>query len=123
MKVSEKDPFMNKPKQIWKATHHPAVTTAELMGSLEPYETRKPTTSNEFIRFTDQDRRYYHETEEMKRNASFNNNQKRQHLTMSNPDEALKINRLRKELSQSKNLTQVDNDFHLFEAATNKHFN
>jgi len=82
MAVSDKDPFMNKPKQPWRATHAPTATTNELMGSLEPYETRVPTQNNEFIRYTDQDRRYYHETEEMKRNASFNNNQKRQHMTM-----------------------------------------
>ena len=42
---------------------------------------------------------------------------------MSNPDEANKINRLRKELSRSRHLTEVEDDFHLFEAATNKHFN
>ena len=65
MQVSDKDPFMNKPKQIWKATHQPAPTTEELMSSLEPYETRKPTSGSEFVRFTDQERRYYQETEEM----------------------------------------------------------
>ena len=42
---------------------------------------------------------------------------------MSNPDEALKINRLKKELSASRHLTEVASDFHLFEHATNKHFN
>ena len=42
---------------------------------------------------------------------------------MSNPDEAIKINRLRKELSKSDNLTSVDDEFHIFEQLTNKHFN
>ena len=44
-------------------------------------------------------------------------------MAMSNPDEAVKINRLRKELSKSRGLTEVEDDFHLSEAATNKHFN
>ena len=93
------------------------------MESLEPYETRKPTEGNWFERFTDQERRYYNETEEMKRKASFNINQKKQLQAMADPNEAVKINRLRKELSRSKGLTDVDDDFHLFEAATNQHFN
>ena len=93
------------------------------MESLEPYETRKPTETNWFERFTDQERRYYQETEEMKRKASFNHNSKRQQQALSDPQEAVKINRLRKELSRSKGLTEVEDDFHLFEAATNKHFN
>lgn len=114
---------MNKPKPIWRAIHKPIATTAELMGSLEPYETRKHTIGTEFGRFTDQERRYYHVTEEMKRNASFNNNQKRQNEMMANPDEAIKIHRLRKELSRSNYLTLVDDDHRLFEEATNKHFN
>ena len=42
---------------------------------------------------------------------------------MSNPEEAEKIDRLRKELSASRHLTDVTDDFHLFEQATNKHFN
>ena len=42
---------------------------------------------------------------------------------MSNPDEAIKINRLRKELSKSDNLTSVDDEFHIFEQLTNNHFN
>ena len=42
---------------------------------------------------------------------------------MSDPNEASKINRLRKELSRSNNLTVVENEFKMFEAATNKHFN
>ena len=42
---------------------------------------------------------------------------------LSNPDEANKINRMRKELSLSNNLTQAGDDCHLFEMATNKHFN
>jgi len=65
---------MNKPKPVWRAIHKPIATTEDLMASLEPYETRKHTQGSEFVRFTDQDRRYYHESEEMKRNASFNNN-------------------------------------------------
>ena len=93
------------------------------MESLEPYETRKYTETNWFERFTDQERRYYQETEEMKRKASFNHNTKRQQKAMSDPSEAVKINRLRKELSNSRGLTEVENDFHLFEAATNKLFN
>ena len=43
--------------------------------------------------------------------------------TLNNPEEAIKINRLRKDLSGDRSLTQVDNDFALFEMATNKHFN
>ena len=43
--------------------------------------------------------------------------------TLANPEEAEKINRLRKELSASRVLTEVPNEFHIFEAATNKHFN
>jgi len=44
-------------------------------------------------------------------------------MAMADPYESVKINRLRKELSRSNYLTEVDDDFHLFEAATNKHFN
>ena len=106
---------MNKPKPIWRAVHRPIATTEELMESLEPYETRKHTETNWFERFTDQERRYYQETEEMKRKASFNHNTKRQQQAMSDPLEAVKINRLRKELSNSRGLTEVENDFHLFE--------
>ena len=43
MKVSEKDPFMNKPKQIWRGFHKPIASTKELMASLEPYDARKKT--------------------------------------------------------------------------------
>ena len=43
--------------------------------------------------------------------------------TLANPDEAIKINRMKKELSTSRDLTEVTEDFHLFEMATNKHFN
>ena len=42
---------------------------------------------------------------------------------MSKPEEASKIRRLRKELSNSQGLTEIDSEFHLFENATNKHFN
>ena len=43
--------------------------------------------------------------------------------TLADPAEALKITRLREELSGSRTLTDVADDFHLFEMATNKHFN
>ena len=43
--------------------------------------------------------------------------------TLANPEEATKIRRLAKELSSSRHLTEVIDDFHLFEASTNKHFN
>ena len=42
---------------------------------------------------------------------------------LNNPEEAMKLSRLRKDLSGDRSLTQVDNDFALFEMATNKHFN
>ena len=53
MTVSDKDPFMNKPKTIWKAMHRPAPSTDELMSSLEPYETRKMTEGDWGQRFND----------------------------------------------------------------------
>lgn len=43
MKVSDKDPFMNKPKSLWKGFHAPIASTSEIMESLEPYETRRLT--------------------------------------------------------------------------------
>jgi len=43
--------------------------------------------------------------------------------TLADPHEANKINMLRRELSGSRSLTEVADDFHLFEMATNKHFN
>lgn len=43
--------------------------------------------------------------------------------TLADPLEANKITRLRDELSGSRTLTEVADDFHLFEMATNKHFN
>lgn len=43
--------------------------------------------------------------------------------TLADPVEAIKLYRLQKELSQSNNLTEVSDEFHLFEMATNKHFN
>ena len=78
MKVSERDPFMNKPKQIWRGFHRPIASTEELMESLEPYETRRQTEGPCFERFTDQDRRYYCPAEKEKRQSSENLNQKRQ---------------------------------------------
>ena len=97
---------MNKPKQIWKPFHKPIASTDEVMSSLEPYETRKMTEAPYFNRFTDQEKRYYVEHEEKERlQASLN--QKRQMQTLSNPEEAIKINRLRHELSDSKFLTEV----------------
>ena len=41
LQISEKDPFMNKPKPVWRGFHKPPTTTGEIMESLEPYETRK----------------------------------------------------------------------------------
>lgn len=43
MQVSEKDPFMNKPKPVWRGFHKPIASTNELMATLKPYETRRPT--------------------------------------------------------------------------------
>ena len=42
---------------------------------------------------------------------------------MANRDEAVKILRVRAELSSSRNLTEVIDNFHSFEVATNKAFN
>ena len=42
---------------------------------------------------------------------------------MANRDEAVKILRVRAELSSSRNLTEVLDNFHSFEVATNKAFN
>ena len=53
MQVSEKDPFMHKPKPVWKPLHKPIASTSEIMESLEPYETRKQTEGTQFERFTD----------------------------------------------------------------------
>lgn len=58
-KPSERDPFMNKPKQVWRGIHRPPTNTEELMQHLEPYETRKKTEADSMERFRDQDRRYY----------------------------------------------------------------
>ena len=65
LKVSEKDPFMNKPKSLWKGFHKPIASTTEIMESLEPYETRKLTQAQTMDRFTDQERRYYRDEEEI----------------------------------------------------------
>ena len=65
LKVSEKDPFMNKPKQNWTGFHRPIASTTEIMESLEPYETRKMTEANTMERFTDQEKRYYNDEEEI----------------------------------------------------------
>ena len=43
MQVSERDPFMHKPKQAWRGFHKPVASTNELMASLEPYEARRKT--------------------------------------------------------------------------------
>ena len=43
--------------------------------------------------------------------------------TLSDPAEAQKIFTLQQELASSRGLTEVADDFHLFEMATNKHFN
>ena len=51
--VSDKDPFMNKPRVFWKAMHPPVASTEELMQSLEPYETRKVTDKDWMRRFND----------------------------------------------------------------------
>lgn len=98
---------MNKPKPVWKGVHAPAVTTDELMQTLQPYESRRQTSSDWMNRFQDQERRYYRNEEEMFRQQSQNVNQKRQMETLANPDEAVKINRLKKELSTSRDLTEV----------------
>ena len=59
---------MGKPKQAWRSFHRPVATTDEIMESLEPYETRKQTEGVFMDRFTDQERRYYRDEEEMQRN-------------------------------------------------------
>ena len=56
---------MGKPKQAWRSFHRPVATTDEIMESLEPYETRKQTEGVFMDRFTDQERRYYRDEEEM----------------------------------------------------------
>lgn len=38
---------------------------------------------------------------------------------MANPEEVQKLNRLKRELGGSKDLTEVPSDFHLFEMAAN----
>lgn len=43
--------------------------------------------------------------------------------TLADPAEANKISMLQQELASSRGLTEVADDFHLFEMATNKHFN
>ena len=43
--------------------------------------------------------------------------------TLANPEEAIKLNRLRADLGESRGLTEVASDFHLFEISTNQHFN
>ena len=43
--------------------------------------------------------------------------------TLADPAEANKISMLQQELASSRCLTEVADDFHLFEMATNKHFN
>ena len=51
MQVSEKDPFMNKPKTKWHGFHNPIASTEEIMESLEPYETRTKTDLKSMKRF------------------------------------------------------------------------
>ena len=65
MQVSEKDPFMNKPKTIWRGFHKPISSTNELMASLEPWETRKMTEGGIMERYQDQEKRYYRNDEEI----------------------------------------------------------
>jgi hypothetical protein len=43
--------------------------------------------------------------------------------TLADPSEANKLFRLQQDLRVSHNLTEVADEFHLFEIATNKHFN
>jgi len=43
--------------------------------------------------------------------------------TLADPLEVIKLERVQRDLRVSHNLTEVTEDFHLFEAATNKHFN
>jgi hypothetical protein len=121
--VSDKDPFMNRPRVFWRAMHRPVASTSEIMQSLEPYETRRATENGWNLRFNDQEMRYYRNEEEIKRNANINQNQKKQIEALSNPEEANKINRLKKELSTSEMLTEVPEDWKGFETVTNRHFN
>ena len=74
-------------------------------------------------RYQDQEKRFYRNEEEIQRKAQQNVNQKRQMETLADPLEANKISMLQEELSGSRCLTEVADDFHLFEMATNKHFN
>ena len=53
LQISEKDPFMNKPKQVWRGFHGPIASTEQIMSSLEPYETRKSTEAEVMDRFRD----------------------------------------------------------------------
>ena len=43
--------------------------------------------------------------------------------TLANPEEAEKLKKMKKELDTSRDLTEVSDDFLMFEAATNRHFN
>ena len=101
MQVSEKDPYM-KAKVDWRPFHKPIASTEELMESLEPYESRRLTHAEHFDRFRDQEKRYYKNRDEIQREQSYSYNQKRQMETMANPDEASKLQRLKKELGGSR---------------------
>lgn len=74
IQITDKDPFMHKPKPIWRGFHRPIASTEELMESLEPYETRKSTNPAVMDRFRDQERRYYvnHEEIEKKQQLKLN---------------------------------------------------
>ena len=125
MQVSVRDPFMNKPKPVWRAIHKPPTTTKEIMESIEPYETRRQTDIKLMARFKDQEKRYYKpDTKEVKKRMEMiKENKRRQKETLANSEEVEKLNRVKAELESSIGLTEVASDFHLFEMAANEHFN
>ena len=55
LKVSERDPFMNKPKKVWQSFHRPVARTSEILETLEPHETRRATIDPTLGRFADQE--------------------------------------------------------------------
>ena len=118
LQISDKDPFMGaKPK--WAMKHAGPFNTIQLMENLQPYDTREHTNQELVKSMCDQESRFYRQDERSEREIEMNSKRKKTLLLEGNIEEAIKLRRLKKELNGSRELIDVDQDWHLFEKETN----
>lgn len=107
----------------WQRMHNAPFNTVQLMENLQPYATREHTDKGLVKNMCDQEKRFYKDDELSAKQKEINTKRKKTLFISENMEEKAKLMRLHKDLNNSRQLIDVEQDFDSFEKETNHTFN